>query len=276
MTYNRIQNQFNKIAKQYNDVALVSRHMAAQLLERLQHIDIAPNTILDLGCGSGELLVELQQQYPQAKLTGIDFSESMLAIAQQKNPNIEFILADITALNLPNYNYDLIIANSVLQWLDPKRFFEVSKVLLAEKGILLFSTVGPDTLIELKQTWLTLDERQHINDFTDMHDLGDMLRELQFVDPVLENQTIHYQIPDVLSLLHILKAMGSSNQAQSHYLRKSILQGLEEQYPAKQQHKLATCEIILGIAKQQDDLKSVYIADQGEVRISVNQLRRRR
>jgi trans-aconitate methyltransferase len=42
--------------------------------------------VLDLGCGTGELLKILEDLFPSSELTGIDLTEEMLAIAKQKLP----------------------------------------------------------------------------------------------------------------------------------------------------------------------------------------------
>ena len=53
--------------------------------------------ILDIGCGSGDLLAELGEQYPQAAIAGVDLSHSGLAVALGKQPRALLIQADLAA-----------------------------------------------------------------------------------------------------------------------------------------------------------------------------------
>ncbi len=270
---NKLQCHFNRIANNYDQIAFVSQYMQQQLLLRLKELDIQPKKILDLGCGTGAMLEHLQKTHANAEIIGVDFSESMLAIAKQRCPNASFALQDINKLVLPEHQYDLIILNNVLQWVDIGTVFARIKLLLAEQGVVLFSTVGPNTLIELKQIWKAVAHKASINNFIDMHDIGDVLRELHFVDPVLESKNLHYQFDDVLSLLYTLKAMGSVSLQDSQYLTKTILQKLQDRYPVTDQQKVVTCEVIFGIAKQAKNLQTATVNHQGEIRIPISQLK---
>jgi malonyl-CoA O-methyltransferase len=69
----------------------------------------------------------------------------------------------------------------------------------------MFSTLGPDTLRELRTAWARADSggeaaRAHVLDFVDMHDFGDMLVASGFEIPVMdmETLTITYQSPESL------------------------------------------------------------------------------
>jgi trans-aconitate 2-methyltransferase len=72
-------------------------------------------TIVDLGCGSGELTVALSDRWPEAKVLGYDGSPQMLAKAEPfvRPGRLEFELGKIEAFDRP---YDLIYSNAALQW----------------------------------------------------------------------------------------------------------------------------------------------------------------
>jgi len=86
---------------------------AAELLARVPHP--APARVVDLGCGPGNSTELLVQRYPQARVTGIDNSESMLVSARERLPGVDFILGDIAQWQ-PDEAPDLIYANASLQW----------------------------------------------------------------------------------------------------------------------------------------------------------------
>jgi trans-aconitate 2-methyltransferase len=73
--------------------------------------------IVDLGCGPGNLTRVLAEQWPQAKVTGVDNSPAMLAdvVALTIPGRLEFAEGDITTWNPPD-EVDLLVSNAVLQW----------------------------------------------------------------------------------------------------------------------------------------------------------------
>ena len=68
--------------------------------------DISFNTILDISCGTGDLIHELSKEY---KVVGSDISEEMINVAKNKYPKMTFILSDMANLKLLN-RFDLIIS----------------------------------------------------------------------------------------------------------------------------------------------------------------------
>jgi trans-aconitate 2-methyltransferase len=84
------------------------------LLERVP-AQLNPSTIVDLGCGSGELTRALAERWPLAHVLGIDNSPQMLSRSDEyvEPGRIEFALQDIEAYDRPA---DLIFANAALQW----------------------------------------------------------------------------------------------------------------------------------------------------------------
>lgn len=72
-------------------------------------------TAIDLGCGPGNSTEVLAARFPEARVTGLDSSEDMLADARQRLPSLQFDLADIGAWR-PEQTFDVILANASLQW----------------------------------------------------------------------------------------------------------------------------------------------------------------
>jgi malonyl-CoA O-methyltransferase len=92
----------------------------------------------------------------------------------------------------------------------PDTFVEMHRVLKVD-GLLIFSTFGPDTLKELRGAFTGVDQHNHLNRFTDMHDIGDMLVHSGFAEPVMEMEYITLTYADVRGVLHDLKAIGAHN-----------------------------------------------------------------
>ncbi len=216
----QVQRNFARAASTYDEAAVLQREIAARLLERLDYVRLSPTRVIDLGCGTGASLTALQQRYPQATLLGIDFSPAMLRIARAQGSRLRWLLpflrgsrpsllaADASALPCRSQSATLIWSNLLLPWVDDPRsvFREVLRV-LETGGLLMFSTVGPDTLKELRRSFA--DGRIHTQRFIDMHDYGDMLVECGFADPVMDAEVVTLTYPDFDALLADLRRSGS-------------------------------------------------------------------
>lgn len=77
-----------------------------------------PRTVVDLGCGPGNLTATLTERWPGARVVGLDSSEEMLrqaAALTQQFKHLEFTQGDI-ATWLPDAGTDVVISNAALQW----------------------------------------------------------------------------------------------------------------------------------------------------------------
>jgi len=77
----------------------------------------SPATVVDLGCGAGNLAPLLLGRWPQARLTGVDSSPEMLAKARAGYPDAQFVQGDIARWR-PAAPVDVLYSNAALHWLD--------------------------------------------------------------------------------------------------------------------------------------------------------------
>jgi trans-aconitate 2-methyltransferase len=85
-----------------------------ELLERVGATK--PSTVIDLGCGPGQLTALLADRWPDARVTGVDSSPEMIAQAEaMDDPRLRFELGDITTWVAPA-DTDVVISNAALQW----------------------------------------------------------------------------------------------------------------------------------------------------------------
>ena len=80
----------------------------------------SPETVVDLGCGTGHLTAALAGRWPSAGIVGVDKSSSMLARAAKQGGEITWVEADIAEWHPPR-EVDVIFSNAALQWLDDHR-----------------------------------------------------------------------------------------------------------------------------------------------------------
>ncbi|MEF8717570.1 MAG: malonyl-ACP O-methyltransferase BioC [Candidatus Accumulibacter necessarius] len=216
----QVRRNFARAASTYDQVSVLQREVASRMLERLDYVRIEPQRVLDLGCGTGASLTALQERYPKATLTGVDLSDPMLRAGQAQRSRLRWVLpflrgqrplllaADATALPFSSQSIDLLWSNLMLHWLDePLLAFREAHRLLKHDGLLMFSTLGPDTLKELRTSFA--DGYVHTQRFTDMHDYGDMLVGCGFADPVMDAEILTMTYASFDDLLADLRRSGS-------------------------------------------------------------------
>ena len=273
---------FSTSASQYDDVAVIQREIGDRLFERLTYLAMRPTVVLDLGCGTGVWTQQLQQRYPDALVMGLDYACPMLGMAKERTREARFALLHANMMHCPiaRNSVDLIFANQVVHWsLDMAVLFKEVMRILKPGGCFFFSTLGPDTFFELKETWSRVDKFEHVFSFPDMHDVGDQLMAHGFLDPVVDREDLVAHYASFMALVRGLKAQGVRNM---HGNRRTGLTGKKAWQEAEQvynstwltaTHKAPLrYEIIYGHAwkgqprsEQRDN----------EVWISVDQLKRR-
>jgi len=255
----------------------LAREVASRMAERLDYIRIEPRRILDLGCGHGADLPMLAQRYPQAERIGLDFALPLLDLAREERSLFQRLLgkargpallcAEATALPLARASVQLVWSNLLLSCLsDPLPVFRECNRVLEVGGLLMFSTLGPDTLKELRAA-LPAHTGERVHRFIDMHDLGDALVQAGFSDPVMDMQTLTLTYTELDSLLRDLRHAGANNAATS---RPKGLSGKQGWLAARQQLDTlrqegripATIELVFGHAwkaapKQTEDGRAI-------------------
>ena len=105
----------------------------------------SPGVIMDVGCGTGRLLRKAKQQYPHARLVGVDAAEKMIQQAAMLLPEAEFHVAMAEALPLPDASVDLAFSTlSFHHWADQaKGISEIARVLRPQGRFLLADIVIP-------------------------------------------------------------------------------------------------------------------------------------
>ena len=206
---------FERAASTYDAAAALQYEIGARLIERLDLIRMQPARILDLGAGTGEFTDVLLKRYRKADVIALDIAHSMLKRVQSRGGwfrKAACVCADSESLPFTDNSFDFIFSNLMLQWCTDleQAFIELRRV-LAPGGLLLFTTLGPDTLSELRASWEAVDGYTHTNTFIDMHDVGDALVQAQWAEPVMDTERITVTYPDVRTLMCDLKQIGAHN-----------------------------------------------------------------
>ena len=212
--------RFSRIAGVYDRGDFFAREVDRRMQERLDYVRLTPRRIVDLGCSRGASLAGLATRFPAAEVLALDNSQAMLVAGREPRPGWQRLLGlgrrdgqricgDVERLPLAGGCAGLLWSNLVLHWLDnPLPALAEAHRVLEVGGLLMFSTLGPDTLHELRSAFS--DGYAHTQRFTDMHDLGDMLVECGFSDPVMDMEVITLTYDSVDALFAELRAAGSS------------------------------------------------------------------
>lgn len=281
---NRIDKQqmrraFEKAAATYDEVAVLQHEIGDRVIERLGYIKYKPRRILDVGTGTGVCAKALAKQYPKADVHTLDIAHNMLQHARRRmswwqklRRRHTYINADAESLPLADASVDMIFSNLAIQWcLEPEQLFKEFRRILAPGGMLIFTTFGPDTLKELRESWAKVDSSSHVNEFQDMHNIGDMLMQTRFAEPIMDMEYLTVTYNDVFRLMRDLKMLGAHNvtsDRQRQLTGKTHLNKMIEHYESFRSEGVlpATYEVVYGHAwapagqmttNEQDGLKAV-------------------
>ncbi len=273
----KIRRAFDRAADSYDEAAVLQKEVCSRLLEKLEYIKLSPRLILDAGVGTGEAIAPLMKRYKKSGLVALDLSERMLAKAPAHASLLrktERVCADIEHLPFCEDSFELIFSSLTLQWCNDMQATMVDILrVLKPGGLLMFSTFGPDTLKELRACWRTVDDAVHVNEFTDMHDVGDGLLQAGFADPVMEAETITVNYPSIDKLMSDLRAIGANATAEGGrpgLTAPSVLEKLRQAYEAYRADKLlpASYEVVYGHAWKPVASRS----EKHELRINITKL----
>ncbi|GIX39268.1 MAG: hypothetical protein KatS3mg128_0317 [Silanimonas sp.] len=212
-----VRRAFGRAARGYSQAAVLQREVESRLLEQLQYLDErVPATVLDLGSGPGSASAALKARWGRkCRVLALDLALPMLREVQAKSRfwrPIHAVQADACALPLADGSVDLVFSNLCLQWVDdlPRALAELRRV-LREGGLLVFSTFGPETLIELREAYARAGITPPLSPFAAIQQVGDALVAQGFKNPVLERDRFTLTYPDTTALMRDLKAIGATD-----------------------------------------------------------------
>jgi len=252
-----VKRAFNKAAKTYDDAAVLQREVCTRLLEHLDPVTMQPEVILDVGAGTGFGVGLLMKRYKKASVIAVDLAPEMLKMVARQGGWLrkpKLMCADADHLPMADNSVDMIVSSLMLQWSgDLERTFREFKRVLKPGGVLMFATFGPDTLKELRNSWAQVDGDGHVNQFVDMHDVGDALLRCQFSDPVMDREMLTLTYNKVTDLMRDLKSIGAntpSGARRKGLMTASVLSAVEQAYEQYRQTGVlpASYEIVYGQA----------------------------
>lgn len=272
---------FDKSAPDYEVTALLQKEVGRRMLERLDYIHLQPETVLDIGCGTGVGLQALMQRYRKALVLGMDFAMGMLHESRRKGRILRrpvLACGDLERLPLRPDSIDLLFSNLTLQWCNrlDQVFADAFRTMRAD-GLFMFTTLGPDTLHELRQSWAKVDGLPHVNRFPDMHEVGDQLVSAGFSEVVMDVERIVLTYPSPKEMISELKRIGAVNRDQGRQrglMGRRHWQDMLEAYESFRRGDgayPATYEVVFGHALRP---RGGAARRDGEIHVPISSLRR--
>ncbi|MCS3430908.1 malonyl-ACP O-methyltransferase BioC [Klebsiella sp. BIGb0407] len=240
---------FSRAANHYEQFAELQRLTGDALLERVS--SRRANGLLDAGCGTGWYSRVWQSR--GSRVIALDLSASMLESCQQKQSAERFIEADIESIPLADKRVDLAWSNLALQWCSDihqalSELYRVTK----PGGCIAFTTLASGSLIELRQAWQAVDDRQPVNTFMTIEDIEQACRHW---DSHLQCHPITQYFPDVISAMRSLKGVGATHLHHGRHQQlttRSQLQRLASVWPQHQAGYPLSWQIISGVIERDE------------------------
>jgi malonyl-CoA O-methyltransferase len=269
-----VRRRFDRAAGRFDDADFVHRVTRNGLLERLQPMTARAATVVDLGSATGSAIPLLQKRFRRCFVIAVDLSAGMLQLARRRRTLLakrHAVQADARSLPLPDASVDLVFSNLMLPWIDDPGvvFAEVARV-LRKDGLFAFSTLGPDSLQEIREAWQAVDDGEHVRRFPDMHDVGDALVRAGLRDPVLDVDRLAVNYCDPRALLRDLTAAGARNSLQ--HRQRGLMGGqrfrrFRDAFFAGGENRSLTLELVFGHcwgggARRRD---SEFLLDAGKI-----------
>jgi SAM-dependent methyltransferase len=194
---------FSRMSDIYNDETYLSNNprwheegasfKTERIIKLLERNPVAFKTVCEVGCGSGEILVQLEKKLPaDVRFTGLDISKDAMSIAKKKETEkIEFFLKDIVD---EEKTFELILIIDVIEHID--NYFKFLDTIAPKSKYTLFHIPLDLSVWTLYREKMLIESKErvgHIHNFTEdfilsiLNDHGFELIDKMYTEPVFEN-----------------------------------------------------------------------------------------
>ena len=207
---------FDRAAHRYDQSAKLQQQVAKHLIDLVHLNKASSSTTLDIGCGTGQVTEAMCRLYPQGEVVALDFSERMLEQTKnrlhQHGLSANLVCADAEQLPFEAGSFDLIVSSLMLQWSnDLANTLKICRSTLRDDGKMVFNTFTEGTLIEVKQSWQSVDQLDHASPFLSKQDLESTLESVGFSQIEVVYDTIIMTYSSVREMIAEMKQIGASN-----------------------------------------------------------------
>ena len=147
----QVARQFSQAAATYDGAAQMQRELGQALIDQIE--PTAVGTLVDLGCGTGQALAQINTRCPSLNLIGIDIAPAMIQVSSERIPVAKSLVADIEQTGLPDATANFVFSCAAMQWCQPQNAIAEVARLLQPGGQLLASTFASGSLPEFREAW---------------------------------------------------------------------------------------------------------------------------
>ena len=138
---------YNKVAVNYQHKFMTLDLYHDTFDEFCRQVNNKNATILELGCGPGNITKYLLNSFPQFKITGLDLAPRMIELAKKNNPGADFRIMDCRDIDKIEEKYDAIMCGFCMPYLSKEesaKLIQDASKLLRPGGVLYISTMEGD------------------------------------------------------------------------------------------------------------------------------------
>ena len=203
------------------DAPWLHAEIAQRLAERLAIIKLQPERVLQWSAFLGASDADLRRVYPQAQMSLVEPVEALRtrSIASGRRASgllgllrrREAVAPVLLPTEVPDESAQLLWSNMYLHMSpDPQALIRRWHRALQVDGFVMFSCLGPDSMRELRDLHDALGFGAAGPEWVDMHDIGDMLVESGFADPVMDQERLSLTWREPARLLADMQALGGN------------------------------------------------------------------
>jgi malonyl-CoA O-methyltransferase len=223
----RVGRSFHQQAAEYDQHATVQKRVVDRLMSLVDsHASRVPADILDIGCGTGQLLSALGRRYPHSRLYGLDLAYNMTrCAADHLGPGATLVNGDAEQLPFRDGAFDLVVSTSTLQWIENMDvFFDQCQRVAQRDGLLCVAFFGGRTMQELQECFRDAVRGRfggsgghvdRLHRFMDIADVQAALERSAFGRVLLTSEIEMDCYPNVPDLLRSIKRIGAGSAAQA-------------------------------------------------------------
>ena len=231
---NKIKNNFNKAAENYNNFSYVQKHFCKEISCFVEDLNIPKGEWFDLGSGTGFLADEIEKKFPEKNIIRIDFCENMLSA---NKINSKRMLWDLN-IGLPplETKASLVVSNFCVHWLNnPNEVLKSWFDFLTPGGFLIISFPTNKSFPEWKGTCIKHNIRYSGITFPEI----DLLKfESSKNDRSLINCFSYVEtFPNVIKLFRNIKNIGAQS-TKSKKMTIKELKTIQKLWPRNTNHSI--------------------------------------